>query len=184
MAEHADTPDRQLSESTSATPDGTVDETTVPNRRSRRETDAVRCRRRQTSPSDTDDPEGAAESDKPAATERPRSGVRLGFGSGDRGDPGAGRHWAVGWGTAATRSTRPSSSASSSCRSARQGALNLTTISYTEADADVQRILDSATGTFLRRFSEAVPAVRRSRQAGAVEVRGHDHRSGSGVRRR
>jgi Mce-associated membrane protein len=30
----------------------------------------------------------------------------------------------------------------------RQGALNLTTISYTEADADVSRILDSATGTF------------------------------------
>jgi Mce-associated membrane protein len=30
----------------------------------------------------------------------------------------------------------------------RQGALNLTTISYTEADADVARILDSATGTF------------------------------------
>jgi Mce-associated membrane protein len=31
---------------------------------------------------------------------------------------------------------------------ARQGALNLTTISYTEVDADIKRILDSATGTF------------------------------------
>ena len=31
---------------------------------------------------------------------------------------------------------------------ARQGALNLTTINYTQVDADVQRILDSATGTF------------------------------------
>lgn len=31
---------------------------------------------------------------------------------------------------------------------ARQAAVNLTTISYTEVDADVQRILDSATGTF------------------------------------
>jgi Mce-associated membrane protein len=30
----------------------------------------------------------------------------------------------------------------------RQGALNLTTISYTEAEADVARILNSATGTF------------------------------------
>lgn len=30
----------------------------------------------------------------------------------------------------------------------RQGALNLTTVTYTEAEADVQRILDSATGTF------------------------------------
>ncbi len=31
---------------------------------------------------------------------------------------------------------------------ARQGALNLTTINYTEVDADIKRILDSATGTF------------------------------------
>jgi Mce-associated membrane protein len=31
---------------------------------------------------------------------------------------------------------------------ARQGALNLTTISYTEADADINRILDSSTGGF------------------------------------
>jgi Mce-associated membrane protein len=31
---------------------------------------------------------------------------------------------------------------------ARQGALNLTTVSYTEADADVRRILESSTGTF------------------------------------
>ncbi|KUH83417.1 MULTISPECIES: hypothetical protein [unclassified Mycobacterium] len=31
---------------------------------------------------------------------------------------------------------------------ARQGALNLTTIDWQQADADVQRILDSATGTF------------------------------------
>ena len=30
----------------------------------------------------------------------------------------------------------------------RQGALNLTTISYTHVDADVRRILDSSTGTF------------------------------------
>jgi Mce-associated membrane protein len=31
---------------------------------------------------------------------------------------------------------------------ARQGALNLTTISYAEVDTDIKRILDSATGTF------------------------------------
>lgn len=31
---------------------------------------------------------------------------------------------------------------------ARQGALNLTTIDWQHADADVQRVLDSATGTF------------------------------------
>lgn len=31
---------------------------------------------------------------------------------------------------------------------ARQAAVNLTTINYTEVDADIKRILDSATGTF------------------------------------
>lgn len=37
---------------------------------------------------------------------------------------------------------------------ARQGAVNLTTINYTEADADVQRILDSATGGFRDDFAQ------------------------------
>ncbi|MEZ0365969.1 mammalian cell entry protein [Mycobacterium sp. pUA109] len=37
---------------------------------------------------------------------------------------------------------------------ARQAAVNLTTISYTEVDADVQRILDSATGTFHDDFQQ------------------------------
>jgi Mce-associated membrane protein len=37
---------------------------------------------------------------------------------------------------------------------ARQGALNLTTINYTQAEADVQRIIDSATGTFRDDFAK------------------------------
>jgi Mce-associated membrane protein len=37
---------------------------------------------------------------------------------------------------------------------ARQGAVNLTTIDYNEADADVQRILNSATGSFYDDFSK------------------------------
>ena len=36
----------------------------------------------------------------------------------------------------------------------RQAAINLTTISYTEAEADVSRILDSATGTFRDEFQQ------------------------------
>lgn len=36
---------------------------------------------------------------------------------------------------------------------ARQGAINLTTIDYRQADADVKRILDSATGQFYDEFS-------------------------------
>jgi Mce-associated membrane protein len=39
----------------------------------------------------------------------------------------------------------------------KQGALNLTTINYTEADADVQRVLDSSTGQFYDEFSERAP---------------------------
>ncbi len=35
----------------------------------------------------------------------------------------------------------------------KQGAVNLTTIDYTRADADVQRILDSATGAFRDEFA-------------------------------
>lgn len=36
---------------------------------------------------------------------------------------------------------------------AKQGALNLTTIDYQEADTDIQRILDSATGEFYEEFA-------------------------------
>jgi Mce-associated membrane protein len=36
----------------------------------------------------------------------------------------------------------------------RQGAINLTTVDYEHADADVQRILDSATGTFYDDFAK------------------------------
>lgn len=39
----------------------------------------------------------------------------------------------------------------------RQGALNLTTINYAEADADVQRILDGATGSFYDNFRQRAP---------------------------
>jgi Mce-associated membrane protein len=37
---------------------------------------------------------------------------------------------------------------------ARQGAINLTTIDWHQADADIQRILDSATGTFYDDFQQ------------------------------
>ena len=43
---------------------------------------------------------------------------------------------------------------------ARQAALNLTTIDYTEADADVHRILDSATGNFYDAFQKQYCALR------------------------
>jgi Mce-associated membrane protein len=53
----------------------------------------------------------------------------------------------------------------------RQGALNLTTIDYGRADADVQRILDSATGTFYDDFqARAQPFVEVVKQAQSKSV--------------
>ncbi|MBJ7337780.1 Mce protein [Mycolicibacterium sp.] len=40
----------------------------------------------------------------------------------------------------------------------RQGAINLTTLDYEHIDADVQRILDSATGTFYDDFQQRAPS--------------------------
>ena len=63
----------------------------------------------------------------------------------------------------------------------RQGALNLTTIDCQHADADVQRILDSATGTFYDDFQKrAQPFVDVVKQAQSKSV-GTISRGGSGV---
>ncbi|WP_420714644.1 mammalian cell entry protein [Mycobacterium sp. Aquia_213] len=54
---------------------------------------------------------------------------------------------------------------------ARQGALNLTTIDYRHADADVHRILDGATGEFYNDFSKrSQPFVEVLQQAKATTV--------------
>jgi Mce-associated membrane protein len=53
----------------------------------------------------------------------------------------------------------------------RQGALNLTTIDFEHADADVQRILDSATGTFYDDFQKrSQPFVAVVKQAQSKSV--------------
>jgi len=53
----------------------------------------------------------------------------------------------------------------------RQGVLNLTTIDWQEADADVQRILDAATGTFYDDFQKrAQPFVEVVKQAQSKSV--------------
>lgn len=53
----------------------------------------------------------------------------------------------------------------------RQGALNLTTIDYTEADADVQRVIDSSTGTFRDDFQKrAGPFIEVVKQAQSKSV--------------
>lgn len=53
----------------------------------------------------------------------------------------------------------------------RQGAINLTTIDFEHADADVQRILDSATGTFYDDFQKrAGPFVEVVKQAKSKSI--------------
>ena len=53
----------------------------------------------------------------------------------------------------------------------RQGALNLTTIDWEHADADVQRILDSATGTFYDDFEQrSKPFIEVVKQAKSKSV--------------
>jgi Mce-associated membrane protein len=73
-------------------------------------------------------------------------------------------------------------------QTARQGAVNLTTISYTEIDADVQRILDSATGTFRddfqqrsRPFTEVVKAAQ-SQSEGTITEAGLESVQGDSAR--
>jgi len=66
----------------------------------------------------------------------------------------------------------------------RQGALNLTTISYTQADADVQRILSGATGSFYDDFQKRAPAFvdvvkqAQSKSEGAVTEAGVESTQG------
>jgi Mce-associated membrane protein len=69
-------------------------------------------------------------------------------------------------------------------QTARQGAVNLTTINFTEVETDVQRILDSATGTFRddfdkrsQPFIEVVKAAQ-SRSEGTVTEAGLESQRG------
>lgn len=67
---------------------------------------------------------------------------------------------------------------------ARQGAINLTTIDWQHADSDIQRILDSATGTFYDDFSKrSQPFVQvvkqaQSKSVGTVSEAGLESESG------
>ena len=66
----------------------------------------------------------------------------------------------------------------------RQGALNLTTIDWQHADSDVQRILDSATGTFYDDFSKRrqpfIEVVKKaqSKSVGTITEAGLESESG------
>lgn len=67
---------------------------------------------------------------------------------------------------------------------ARQAALNLTTLSYTEIEADVKRIIDSSTGSFRDEFQQRSPTFievikqTQSKSVGTVTAAGVESISG------
>lgn len=78
----------------------------------------------------------------------------------------------VGWlGIGAYQANRQQNADRLYVETARQGAVNLTTIDWQRADADVQRILDGATGQFHDDFAQrSQPFVDAVRQSQAVTV--------------
>jgi len=91
----------------------------------------------------------------------------------------------VGWlGFAAYQSHRAQQHRALFIQAGRQGALNLTTIDWQHADGDVQRILDSATGTFYDEFSKRrqpfIEVVKKaqSKSVGTITEAGLESESG------
>src|SRR5271168_4278908 len=78
----------------------------------------------------------------------------------------------VGWlGFRAYQSHQAQAQRSQLVQAARQGALNLTTIDWQRADADVQRILGSATGEFYDDFAKrSQPFIELVKQAKSISV--------------
>jgi Mce-associated membrane protein len=78
----------------------------------------------------------------------------------------------VGWfGYRAHQSQQAQAQRSQFIQAARQGALNLTTIDWQRADADVQRILNSATGQFYDDFAKrSQPFIDLVKQAKSISV--------------
>lgn len=156
MADDAAAPDGELSESTSAEPDSSAVEVT--------DEDEV---------ADADDATELADDDseqEAAPAKPPMSHVRLALIAGLVAVVAlAGL---TGWlGFRAYQSHQSDEQQKLFLSVGRQGALNLTTIDWQHADADVQRILDSATGTFYDDFQKrAQPFVEVVKQAQSKSV--------------
>jgi Mce-associated membrane protein len=91
----------------------------------------------------------------------------------------------VGWLSVRThRLTQAADRQSQVIQAARQGALNLTTIDWQHADADVKRILDSATGDFYDDFAKrSAPFIKvvkeaKSTSTGSITDAGLESQSG------
>jgi Mce-associated membrane protein len=159
MAKHADTPVRELSKAVEPTPNGIIEDPPAPPDEEGSETVApqdpgadVEVDRTQAAPvEDTDQVEHAQGPGNAASAKRPRSGVRFALAVGIAVTLALGA--IAGWfGYRGYQEHQALQQRELFLREGRQGALNLTTVSYTEVDVDVQRILDTATGSFYDDF--------------------------------
>jgi Mce-associated membrane protein len=166
MAEHADTPDPQLSESRAPTPNGVVEGASECSDELGKETAGSP----DSAADGTDGIEHPDEGGDTVATKRPQSGLRLALVFGIVAMLAVGA--VAGWlGYRGYQEHQARKQRELFLQVGRQGALNLTTISYTEVDADVQRILDSATGTFYDDFKKrSQPFIEIVKQAQSKSV--------------
>jgi Mce-associated membrane protein len=127
----------------------------------------------------TDEADGTGDAESPedgedlATSNRPRSGVRLALAFGIAATLTLGA--LAGWlGYRAYQGHEAAKQRELFLQVARQGAVNLTTVSYTEAEADVQRILDSSTGTlyddFLKRSQPFIEVLKQAQSTSAGTV--------------
>lgn len=177
MAKHADTPGPEMSESSTSISNG-VDEG-EPDRIDDPGNDAAEsqdCEAETVSPVHADAADGTEDVETPggsgdaATAEGQRSGLRLALVFGIVAILAVGA--VAGWsGYRGYQEYQAKKQRELFLQVGRQGALNLTTISYTEIDADVQRILDSATGTFYDDFKKrSQPFVEIVKQARSKSV--------------
>ncbi len=122
---------------------------------------------------DTGDAESTEDGEDPAISSRPRSGVRLALAFGITALLTLGA--LAGWlGYRAYQGHEAAKQRELFLQVARQGAVNLTTVSYTEAEADVQRILDSSTGSlyddFLKRSQPFIEVLKQAQSTSAGTV--------------
>jgi len=120
----------------------------------------------------TEDDQGVADDEDtgPEATAKPRSPVRLAVIFGPVAVVGLAA--LAGWlGTRTYQSHQAAEQRNVFLQVGRQGAINLTTIDWQHADGDIQRILDSATGTIYDDFStRSQPFVDAVKQAQSTSV--------------
>ena len=181
MAGPADTTNGQLSESPSK-PVGTEEDSSTGDSEVAIETaEAPAAGGGETLPTATEstdeaDGTGDAESEDGedlATSNRPRSGLRLALAFGIAAVLTLGA--LAGWlGYRAYQGHETAQQRELFLQVARQGAINLTTVSYTEAEADVQRILDSSTGTlyddFLKRSQPFIEVLKQAQSTSAGTV--------------